>query len=56
MKKLYEFLMSFFAVIGCIGGICYSIWSGAWPVAAGIIVLSVLAFPTIKAYFEDLNS
>ena len=55
-KKFYEFFMCLLAVMGCIGGIGYSIWSGAWPVAAGIIVLSVLAFPTIKSYFNDLNS
>lgn len=55
-KKFYEFFMCLFAVIGCIGGIGYCVWSGAWPVAAGIIVLSVLAYPTIKSYFGDLIS
>ena len=34
MKKVYYFLMLCLYVIGCIGGIGYSVFNGAWPVAA----------------------
>lgn len=54
--KYYEFLMVVLALMGCIGGIGYCIFEGALPVAAGIVVLSILAYPTWKMYFKDLNS
>lgn len=54
--KYYEFLMVILALIGCIGGIGYCIYEGALPVAAGIVVLSILAYPTWIKYFNDLNS
>ena len=54
--KYYEFLMVVLALVGCIGGIGYCIFEGALPVAAGIVVLSILAYPKWMEYLRDLNS
>ena len=55
MKKIGYFLLLAFCVIGIIGGIGYSIFCGAYHVAAGVAVLAYAAWPSIKDYFTKLT-
>jgi len=45
MKKVYYFLMLCLYMLGCIGGIGYSVYNGAWPVAVGVAALGYMAWP-----------
>ena len=40
-------------VMGTIGGIGYSIYSGAYVIAFAVAVLAVMAFPTAKKFFRE---
>lgn len=54
-----EFL-SFFklivAFVACIGGIGYACYSGAYVIAVAIALLTVLAWPVLKAAWKDIKS
>lgn len=51
MKSLkgifYTFVLMLYAM-GAIGGFGYACYSGAYVIAAAVLVLAILAFPTIK--------
>ena len=55
MKKAIDFAICALWVLGTIGGIGYSIYEGAYPVAAGVAALSIMSFPTVKKHFNDLT-
>ena len=55
MKKLGYFLLIALCVVGVIGGIGYSIFCKAYPVAVGVAVLTYAAWPNIKNYFTKLT-
>lgn len=42
-------------VVGTIGGVGYSIFCGAYPVAVGVGVLAYSARPKFKEYFTKLT-
>lgn len=54
-----EFL-SFFklivAFVACIGGIGYALYEGAYVIAVAIVLLTVLAWPVLKAAWKDIKS
>ena len=54
MKKLASFAICALWVLGTIGGFGYSIYAGAYPVAAGVAALSIMSFPTVKKHFNEL--
>lgn len=39
--------------MGSIGGFGYACYSGAYVIAAAVLVLAVMAFPTIKKVFKE---
>lgn len=53
-KNLIYGLMLMLYLLGTINGIGYSIYIGEWPTAIGVAVLSVMAFPTAKKYYQHL--
>ena len=53
-KNLIYGLALLLYIIGTINGICYSICINEWPTAIGVAVLSVMAFPTAKKFFNHL--
>ena len=55
MKKVISFFLFWLCIIGCIVGIGYTIYDGAWPVAIGIAGLSYTAWPKFKEYFVALT-
>lgn len=56
MKK--DFL-KFFAIcafgFGALGGFGYAAYSGAWFIAFCIVILAILAWPTVKGYHRALR-
>lgn len=54
MKKILYFLALFLYGVGAIGGIGYSLYSGAWIIAIAVAVLAVMAFPTAKKFYHLL--
>ena len=51
MKKLVNFAV---CCLWVLGGIGYSIYEGAYPVAAGVAALSVMSLPTVRKHFKEL--
>ena len=51
-KFFYTFLLMLYAM-GSIGGFGYACYSGAYVIAAAVLVLAILAFPTIKKVFKE---
>lgn len=41
-------------LIGTIGGAGYCGWIGEWVVAVAVIVLGVMAFPTVKQLYYNI--
>ena len=46
------FLLMLYAM-GSIGGFGYACYSGAYLIAVAVLVLAILAFPTIKKVFKE---
>lgn len=54
MKNIMTFVILAIAFIGLVGGIGYTIHSGAYPIAVGVAVLGYLAYPKAKEMFKGL--
>lgn len=55
MKKLINFLLLAFSIMGIIGGIGYTLWCGAYPIAIGIAATGYLAYPNIVKCYKELT-
>jgi hypothetical protein len=53
-KNLIYGLLLLLYALGTINGIGYSIYIGEWPTAVGVTVLSGMAFPMAKKFFNHL--
>ena len=51
-KFFYTFLLMLYAM-GSIGGFGYACYCKAYVIAAAVLVLAILAFPTIKKVFKE---
>ena len=56
MKKFINFAVICLWVLGGIGGVGYAIYEGSWAIAAGCAVNALLALPTVKKHFDELQS
>ena len=54
MNKVIIFFLLFFAFIGIAGGIGYTIYDKAYPIAAGVAVAGWMAYPKAKELFNKL--
>lgn len=54
--KVYYFIMLCLYILGVIGGIGYSIYNGAYPIAVGVVALGYMAFDKIKYYIQELSN
>ena len=54
MKAFPYFIMLALAVFGLIGGIGYTIWCGAYPIAIGVAALGWMAWPKAVEYYNHL--
>lgn len=56
MKKLIAFAGLCAYMVGSIGGFGYAVYSRAYFIAACVLALAVMAFPTFKSFWKELNS
>ena len=56
LKKILSFFMLCLYALGVIGGIGYTIYCGAYPIAVGVAALGYMAFGKAKEYFDYLRS
>lgn len=56
LRKILSFFMLCLYVLGVIGGIGYTLYCGAYPIAAGVAALGYMAFGKAKEYFDYLRS
>ena len=54
-KKIFSFIMLCLYVLGTINGIGYSLYIGEPVTAAGVAVLSYMAFFKAREYFNNLG-
>lgn len=50
MKKIYYFIMLCLYVLGVVGGIGWSLYSGGYAYAVGVAALGFMAWPKFKDY------
>lgn len=53
-NKIICFILFFAYIVGAIGGFGYAIYSHAYVIAAAVVVLAVMAFPTFKNCIKEL--
>ena len=56
MNKILAFVLLVAAFVGVVGGIGYTLYYGAWPIAVGIVTTAWMAWYNIKKCWEALNS
>ena len=56
MKKFVDFFGTCAYVVGSIGGFGLAVASGNYFIAACVLALSIMAFPTAKEMVKDLNN
>ena len=55
MEKMVSVFLLFAYLVGAIGGCGYALYSRAWFVAVCILVLAVMALPTVVALVKGLT-
>lgn len=56
MNKILAFFLLVIAFMGVVGGIGYTVYYKAYPIALGIGVVVWMAWPRIKETFERLKN
>jgi len=56
LRKILSFFMLCLYVLGVIGGIGYTLYCGAYPIAAGVAALGYMAFGKAKECVDYLKS
>ena len=56
LKKVLSFVLLFLWAMGIVGGIGYSIYGGAWPIAVGVAVAAWLSWPKVTELFHNLTA
>ena len=53
LKGLISMFLLMLYAMGSIGGFGYACYSGAYLMAAAVLVLAIMAFPTAKRIFQE---
>lgn len=53
-KKFLSLILLALAVLGCIGGLGWSLYNGGYVIAVGVVGLTYLAWPEIVKNFKVL--
>ena len=56
MNKILSFFLLVLAFMGIVGGIGYTVYYKAYPIAVGVGVVGWMAWPKIKETFERLKN
>lgn len=54
LKKFGYFFAMFAYAVGAIGGFGYALYCKAYFIAACIVILAAMAFPTLKSFYNKL--
>lgn len=52
-KKFLSFILLSLAVLGCIGGLGWSLYNGGYVIAVGVVGLTYLAWPEIVRHWKN---
>ena len=55
MKKVLYLILLFMAVVGILGGIGYTAYYGAYPIAICLLASGYVCYPGIKDLFKKLQ-
>ena len=55
MKKYFSFIMICLYVLGVIGGLGWTLYSGGYVIAVGVVAVAYMAWPKLVEYFHDLT-
>lgn len=55
MKNFIAIICLCAYVMGAIGGFGYAVYEGAYPIAASIVILAIMAWPTAVNQWRVLN-
>jgi uncharacterized membrane protein len=55
MKKYFALLVLCLYVLGAVGGFGFAMYQGAYLIAVAVVVLALMAFPTVQKYYEFLT-
>ena len=55
MNKALLFFLLCLAIIGIVGGIGYTLWCRAYPIAMGVAATGYLAWPGIVKRYKELT-
>lgn len=56
MNKILSFFLLVLAFVGVVGGIGYTVYYKAYPIAVGIAATGWMAWPKVKEIFEELKN
>ena len=55
MKKYFSFIMICLYVLGIIGGLGWTLYSGGYVISVGVVAVAYMAWPKLLEYFFDLT-
>ena len=55
MKKYFSFLMICLYILGVIGGLGWTLYSGGYVIAVGVVAVAYMAWPKLVEYFRNLT-
>lgn len=56
MNKILSFFLLILTFVGVVGGIGYTVYYKAYPIAVGIGVVGCMVWPKVKEIFEKLKN
>ena len=55
MKKYFSFVMICLYILGVIGGLGWTLYSGGYVIAVGVVAVAYMAWPKLMEYFRNLT-
>ena len=55
MKKYFSFVMICLYILGVIGGLGWTLYSGGYVIAVGVVAVAYMAWPKLVEYFHNLT-
>lgn len=55
MKKYFSFIMICLYILGVIGGLGWTLYSGGYVIAVGVVAVAYMAWSKLVEYFRDLT-
>ena len=55
MKNFFSFIMICLYILGVIGGLGWTLYSGGYVIAAGVVAVAYMAWPKLVEYYHNLT-